>query len=326
MRIKLLAICLFLLLTAVSVTASITPAHSAGAGEWIIKYRVEDLKTGQLIMERDFQTGATSDFASIIEGAELKVTFTVNVGLSNPAATLKISTSMAHSSVQDRYWQLDSPGYPLVDYNPNQQYVQFNQVKGTLDLSCYGKIPTGIVAKKIGEIVLHKPVPLALIVLTTPGGDVLDQIKPNVTDAKIDEYQKLLKQKEDKLQSLQSSGVAAGYVELFGNIVKQAKAEGDQGFVDNAIAILNGLAVSSEPASSIMEMLFLPSMGIFGAVAVAFGFLFLRARGKIGYVLKVLEDQIKDLEGLTLRASKIDKTISSSLESVKDRLKGLVGM
>jgi hypothetical protein len=61
-------------------------------------------------------------------------------------------------------------------------------------------------------------------------------------------------------------------------------------------------------------------------LVVVAGFLFLRARGKVKYVLLVLEDQIKDLEGLTLRASKLDRTIASSLDSVKDRLKSLVGM
>jgi hypothetical protein len=52
----------------------------------------------------------------------------------------------------------------------------------------------------------------------------------------------------------------------------------------------------------------------------------LRARGKNSYVQLVIEDQIKDLEGLTLRASRVDRTISSSLEGIKDRLKSLVGM
>jgi hypothetical protein len=61
-------------------------------------------------------------------------------------------------------------------------------------------------------------------------------------------------------------------------------------------------------------------------LAAVFGLMFLRVRGKIKYVLLVLEDQIKDLEGLTLRASKLDRTIASSLDSVKDRLKSLVGM
>lgn len=323
MKKKLFAISIFLLLTIVSF-ASVTPALGVGQGEWILRYRVENSDTGQLIMERDFQTGATSD-SSIIEGAELKITFTINVSMTAPN-TLRITTSMSHSSVEDRFWELQSQGYPMVNYNPNQQSVQFTQTKGSLIMTCFGKIPTGVVAKTVNGIVIHKAVPFALISLTGPSGEVLDQIKPNITDAKVDEYKNLLKQKEDKLQSLRGSGVAAGYVEIFENVVEQAKAEGDQGFADNAIALLNGLNVSNEPASSTMEMIFLPAIGVLGAVAVAFVFLFLRARGKMGYVLMVLEDQIKDLEGLTLRASKIDRTFSSSLESVKDKLKSIVGM
>ena len=59
---KLVVFCLCLLLTAVFVTAYITPAGCVGAGEWITKYRVEDLKTSQLIIERDFQTGSSGNF------------------------------------------------------------------------------------------------------------------------------------------------------------------------------------------------------------------------------------------------------------------------
>jgi hypothetical protein len=54
--------------------------------------------------------------------------------------------------------------------------------------------------------------------------------------------------------------------------------------------------------------------------------LFMRIRGKISYMNLVVEDQIKDLEGLTMRASKIDRSLSSNLDSVKERLKRLVGM
>ena len=61
-------------------------------------------------------------------------------------------------------------------------------------------------------------------------------------------------------------------------------------------------------------------------VAALFVVMFLRIRGRVSYFRLVVEDQIKDLEGLTLRASKIDRAMGSSLDSVKDRLKRLVGM
>jgi hypothetical protein len=73
-------------------------------------------------------------------------------------------------------------------------------------------------------------------------------------------------------------------------------------------------------------MLYIPAIAVLAVLAVLFVVLFLRVRGKVSYFQLVVEDQIKDLEGLTLRASKIDRAMSSNLESVKDRLKRLVGM
>ena len=89
--------------------------------------------------------------------------------------------------------------------------------------------------------------------------------------------------------------------------------------------MLNGLNVA-DPASATMEILFIPLVVVFAVLAGIFGFLFMRIRGKVGYFQLVVEDQIKDLEGLTMRAAKIDRSMSANLESVKDRLKRLVGM
>ena len=75
-----------------------------------------------------------------------------------------------------------------------------------------------------------------------------------------------------------------------------------------------------------MQALFIPVAVVLAAVAVVFAFLFLRIRGKVSYFQLVVEDQIKDLEGLSMRISRIDRAASSNLESVKDRLKRLVGM
>jgi hypothetical protein len=128
------------------------------------------------------------------------------------------------------------------------------------------------------------------------------------------------------LAGLAGSGVDPGYVELYQNIVAQSQVVADQGLTDNAVAMLDSLDVANAPAGAIMQILFLPLIVVFGVVAVLFAFLFMRNRGKVSYFRLVIEDQIKDLEGLTLRASKIDRTISSSLSSIEDRLKRLVGM
>jgi len=128
---------------------------------------------------------------------------------------------------------------------------------------------------------------------------------------------KFVKYEQEKLQSLKDSGAAPGYIELYENVLTEAKAQANLGNVDSAIGMLNTLSVSNEPVASAVEGLFLPAVGILIAVSVVLGFMFIRGRGKLQYVLLVLEDQIRDLEGLTLRASRVDRSLSSSLESVK---------
>ena len=285
-------------------------------GEWITEYAIYD-SNGQLLKEVNFETGVNETYSQILAGTELTVTFTVNI-FAGGAGNLRLSTSMQHSSLHTTYWDLLSLNYSLGSWNPNSATVDFSWVKGTFEMVCYGRIP----ANAVKDV----PVAFSLVQLSTSSGDVLDQIKPYVYTAEMGNYQSLLEAKEEKLQSLKDSGVVAGYVELYENVIDQAKAEAALGYVDNAIALLNALDVSNEPASALMEALFLPAVVILIAVSAVLGFMFIRGRGKMQYILLILEDQIRDLEGLTLRASKVDRTISSRLESVKDRLKSVVGM
>ena len=99
-----------------------------------------------------------------------------------------------------------------------------------------------------------------------------------------------------------------------------------QGFTTGATTLLNDLSSTSAPPSATSQALFIPIAVVLAVIAALFGFLFMRVRGRISYLQLVVEDQIKDLEGLTMRASKIDRTLSSNLDSVKERLKRLVGM
>ena len=140
----------------------------------------------------------------------------------------------------------------------------------------------------------------------------------------MDEFLTLYDQKQAALKSL--SGVDAGYIEIYTNVLNASRTIANNGNPADAIALLNGLNTANAPASSTVQMLFFPIIGVTAAIAVIFVVLFLRVRGKVSYFQLVVEDQIKDLEGLTLRASKIDRAMSSNLESVKDRLKRLVGM
>jgi len=324
MKTKIPAIFVFILIGSVFLMSISTAFAALGPGDWITSYRIEDASTGQVILD----TASNSGSGSIIDGAELKVTVTIVIPTSSPSTSLTLSTAMQHSPSRDHYWEHGtSDGYNLGGYNPNAASFTFSQAAGTLTISCIG-VAVGQVTRTDPQlgVTLHKAVPISLVSLKDPSNAILDEVKRNITDSSIDEYNSLLKAKQAKLTELSGSGVATGYVEVYQNIVKQSQVLAGQGFTDSAIAMLNSLNVSNEPAGAVLQNLFLPLIVVFAVVAVLFAFLFMRNRGKVSYFKLVVEDQIKDLEGLTLRASKIDRTISSSLASIEDRLKRLVGM
>jgi hypothetical protein len=289
--------------------------RGVGEGIWITSYMVQNTETGQLLMEVDFASGKSATYSPIIGGAEITVTFTIDV-FTTGAGNLRLRTDMGHSEIEgDRYWDLETSDYVLgADFNPNQKNTEFNWVKGNFTMKVYGK--TRIVTK---------PSQLILVRLSSPALDTLDEIKPFIVTADVEQFNNLYDEKEDKLRSLIDSGVAEGYTQMFENMLNQSWNLVNVGYVDEAIALLNAIPSSGEPMGSALEGIMLPGIGIGVVAAVIFAFMFLRARGKNSYVQMVIEDQIRDLEGLTLRAARVDRTISSSLESVKERLKSVTG-
>ncbi len=317
--------CLFVLMIALSTA----PAKGASTGQWITKYSVKNLTTGQPLVDIDYQA-RTNYTAPVLAGTPLNVTLAINLPMTVPDSTLSLSTDsqLEHSSL-DRYWELQN-GYTMTsNYNPNQATVSFVQNQGVLVISCYGVVPSGITEENTGGTVLHKQKDYAVITLKDKSNNVLDEIRINIVDGKISEFQTLLEQSQSQLQTLMASGVAPAYLSLYQNVLNGAQVMAQQGFVDNAKAQLQLLSVTEAPpitqGSSTADMLFIPVAAVLAVVAIASVFMFVRVKGKVGYVSRVIEDQIRDLEGLTLRASKIDRTLSSGLANIEDRLKRLVG-
>jgi hypothetical protein len=315
-------------ITSVSTVKAQTGVTSVGTGQWITQYSITDAQSGVNIQTKDFKTGTTTGLGQITENEELEVTVTINVAVSNPSTDLTLSTSLQHSAIQaNMFWQQPSSStYNLGTFNPNSRSISFPQNQGTLVISCFGLTPTGVVEQTAANgITLNVPTPISLVSLTDPTGNVLDELKPNIVNAAIENYLNLLGQRESSLKGFQSSGVDPGFIAIYTNVINASETLDNQGFTDGATSMLNGLNVSAPPSAT-SQALFLPVAGVLAVVAVIFVVLFLRVRGRISYFQLVVEDQIKDLEGLTMRASKIDRTMSSNLESVKDRLKRLVGM
>ncbi len=328
---KILALSLLLILTVMCISSfsvSTVKAQSVGTGQWITKYTITDGTTGVTLLSKDFQTGKTSGTLDITESENVVVTATINVGVSNPSTDLTLGTGMQHSSLEpNTYWALASTNYSLGSFDPNSQSIAFPEVAGSFVITCYGVTPTGVVEQAAPNgITLNVPTPCDMILLTDPTGTVLDEIKPNIINAAIYNYLGVLSTQESTLKGLESSGVASGYVAIYANVINASEALESAGFTAGAVNLLNGLSSAGAPPSSTAQALFIPVAVVLAVVAAIFAFMFMRVRGKISYLQLVVEDQIKDLEGLTLRASKIDRTMSSNLESVKDRLKRLVGM
>jgi hypothetical protein len=319
MKNKILSLSLLLLLATMMIISVSPPVKAVGEGQWITGYKIEDATSGQLLVQFDSATGVNMTSSPMIPGAEVKVTFSVNI-FTPGSGNLKLTSGLQKSSTHaNGYWELISQDYTLGStYNPNSASTEFNWVVGTFTIALYGKVPNSATDT---QTLIH------VVTLTSAsGGAAIDQINVFATTANLAAFNVLYAQQEAKLKTLISSGVAQGYIDIYTNVLNASKAIATQGDVNDAMALLNGLNVSNAPVSSTMEALFLPIVGVLAAVAVIFVVMFLRARGKVSYFQLVVEDQIKDLEGLTLRASKIDRTLSSSLESVKDRLKRLVGM
>ncbi len=325
-KILSLSIIFLLTLTAVYVyAASLAPVKAApGDGQWITNYSVRDGTTGSFIYSSDLSTGKTDGNLLITSNQELEVTVTISVGTSNPSSSLTLGTDMQHSSNKDVYWEHStSDGYDLGNYNPNSNSFSFAQNSGTLTITCFG-VAIGDTETDLGNgVVLHTAVPISLISLTDPSGAVLDEIKPDITDASINDFNTKLKTAQSNLAS---AGSDPSYANLASHVIDAAKETAKAGLTDTAVQMLDSINNSGAASSQIMSVLFIPLVAIFAVLAALFAFMFFRNRGKVSYYQMVVEDQIKDLEGLTLRAQKIDRTMAASLDGVKDRLKRLVGM
>jgi len=318
LRNKILVSSLVLLLISVFlVSIPVSIVQAVGEGQWITSYTIVDNNSEQVLVQYDSSTGLNQTLSPVVPGSDVKVTFTINVFTAG-SGNLKLQTGMG-KLLSDRYWELVTQDYNLgSDFNPNANPAQFTWTLGTFTMTVYGKIPTST---------SQSGAPINVVSLFGPtGGVAIDQISIVATTALMTQYNSLYSQKLAHLQSLKSSGVDQGYIDIYSNVLNASQTEANGGYVSNAIALLNGLNTANEPISSAMTFVYIPLIVVLAVISALFAVLFLRVRGKVSYFQLVVEDQIKDLEGLTLRASKIDRSMSSNLESVKDRLKRIVGM
>ncbi len=308
-------ILLLLSLCLTSISLSSAASSSTSDSQWITDYQIVDATTDAVLVQYDASTNQTQTLSSVLPGASISITFTVNV-IASGEGDLTLRSGLTKPS-SGTYWQYSDTGYDLGSaFQPNSAQTSFNWVEGTFEITLNGIVPQSTSSSKT----------ITAVTLAGPTGSTLDTIKITATSAGMGNFQTLLSQKQDELASLKASGVDSGYTQLYETVLTTAQAVAEAGDTEDAIALLNGLNTANAPAGSFMQVAFYPIVGVTAAIAIIFLVLFLRTRSKVSYFQLVVEDQVKDLEGLTLRAAKIDRAMSASLDSVKDRLKRLVGM
>jgi hypothetical protein len=313
---KIVALSLLLLLTLMCISSTaIFTVKAQGSSGWITSYQIYDYNTKQLLISYDSTTGQFENLSTVLPNQAIYVTFTVNVFTAG-SGDLTLQTNMQRL-LSGEIWSLNTQNYTLgSEFNPNTASAQFTWIPGTFSMTCYGTVPN---EGSAGQVSVN------LVSLLGPSGTTLQAITVAATSSAMATFETLYNSKEANLKSLVSSGVDSGYTSLLSTVLTQAEAEAAAGDVTGATNLLNAINTSNAPAGATMQALFIPLIVVVAVVAVVFAFMFMRIRGKVSYMQLVVEDQIKDLEGLTMRISRIDRQTSSSLESVKDRLKRLVG-
>ena len=267
MKNKILALSLLLLLATVMMVSVSPPVKAVGVGQWITNYEITD-STGQILVQYDPTTNTTNILAPVLPGADIKVTFTVNVIVPG-SDLLKLTTNLQKSTANPSgFWVLQTATYDMGStYNPASASTNFKWTVGTFDMVLFGKVPNS--ASNVAQTVT------VVSLSSSAGGAALDQITVQATSASLANFNVLYAQQETKLKGLISSGVSQGYIDIFTNVLNASRSIANAGDVTDATALLNSLNASNAPVTSATESLFLPLIGVLAAVAVIFVVLFL---------------------------------------------------
>ena len=317
-QIKLVMIMLVLLIPAVPVQAQSLP--------WIEDYTLTNYITGQTVLEWDSESDELLQNAPILAGAEYKITFTLNVRqtVDNALLDLTLSSFMELDS-EAYYWEVEAnfPRY-MAEFNPAQREIKFHHNEGLYTISAVGRLRSDATVFTNQAVTLHKPIDAILVELDGPVGTDYDEIEINIIDSVIDDYRFLLRQKQAELQEYVATDVDPAYIQLFENFLELAEDEAEQGLVESASDLLNNLEVEAPPVQtgpSWMEQYFLPVVGGLLLVSIVGVFLFIRTNSRLGFVKMVVEDQIREMEAIQSRATRIDRTLAQRLDEINDRLK-----
>ncbi len=314
------------LLLIVTLICSVTPTVKAQSTlPWIEEYTLINYSTGQTVLEWRSETGELLQNAPVLAGDEYQITFTLNLRQTVDGAilTLSLSDYMLQQS-ESVYWEVE-PHFPRTEgFNPATRTINMHHDQGVYEITATGKIKNDATILTGEGVSLHNPLDIMLIKLDGPAGTEYDQITVTVIDNVIDDYRFLLKQKKAELQEYEEGNVDPAFIQLYKNYIELSEKQADQGLVESAIDLLNNLEVEVPPTEvgpSWREKYFIPAVGGLTVITVLGIVLFVRTNSRLGFLKMVVEDQIREMEALQSRASRIDRNLAQRLDEINTRLK-----
>lgn len=274
------------------------------------------------LVVRDPNGNDVSDQA-LVAGGEYTVIFSVNIG-----ATLvdRILLTTNLERTRDVFWTLENTygGVDLDTWTPGSPAIDFAAQSGTADFTLTGRVPEFITEKFWDENgrTIHAIQSFQLLIVSLDSNkEILDSREASITDQIIIRFGNLIQEKRDLIETTQMD---PQYSALAMSIITQSEGLTTAGYYDDAIVLLESIPSSGFPAPPVVTNLFLGSTVGLAAVSAILVLLFIRARGGKGFISRRVEDETKKLDLLLVKATRVDKALSSEIEMIKRALQDLI--
>ena len=263
---------------------------------------------------------------ALMAGATYIVSLDINVSVDLANTTLTLATPL--EKVKATYWSLenDYTGVDTETFQPGQSSIEFDIVKGVAQFTLTGSIPSDYTSEKLpNDDFLHFVKDITLVELSL-GTDVLAEISAQVKDQAIDTYQQMLTEKNNLLQTTTTEPKYAAFA---GSVIDQAENLSNQGYVQNAIDLLDTIPSTSSglptPISESSSAPYIIIIIVLAIIMIAFAALFLRARANSSFIRHQVDEEAGKLDVLSVKSSKIDKQLARDIEHVKEQLERISG-
>lgn len=227
--------------------------------------------------------------------------------------------------VGNQYWALptDYKGINLQTVVPARRQIAFSaEFEGKPKFTLTGAVPEDLTSVKdnSGKVIpgIHLKKPVRLLILSSASGTIKDERRMEAIDKSIETYQNTLAAKREVVES--QSG-EENFINIIRSLVKEAQTLAAAGYTDSATSLLKAIPDKGWPQPPTSNTLLYLVIGVVALVAVFAFFLVIKSRGASSYARNVIEDQVKRLDVVSVKAGRLgDKPLVQEINAVKDEL------